>query len=489
MSFLNASPDALATAAGDLTNIREAVNDATAFASRSATGILPAGADEVSAAITSLFNSHAQTFNALAAQGESFHKQFASLLSGAGNTYKGTEQAALQSLRDAVTQAEQPFLPVLTQALGSFGFGTGQLPTPPLPTAPPGQPVALLVGGTGYPVLGGWFPGVIQQLYFPSIMNYGSIFTPEQLWPITPWLGGQTLGQSVANGVPLLNAAINTELARGNPVTVWGTSQGSTVADLEIRSLMAQGSPNANQLSFILTGNPENPNGGILERFVGAYIPVLDLYGYGATPPNAPYHITMVTNEYDGVSDFPQYPLNLVSDLNAGAGFLLGGDHDYAPYPTAGTVQLPTSPGYTGNTTYLFNLEQNVPLLTPLRQYLPAPYGNAFADLLQPDVRVIVDMGYGTGEYANIPTPASLFELPDPFTILPDLATGTIQGPQAFLHDLGFPVNMPTGYPMDPELNPDLNFPLPQISTTGLSLLLGAEGDATKLLGLEPGWD
>jgi hypothetical protein len=163
--------------------------------------------------------------------------------------------------------------------------------------------------------------------------------------------------------------------------------------------------------------------------------------------------------------------------------------HDYAPYPTAGTVQLPTSPGYTGNTTYLFNLEQNVPLLTPLRQYLPAPYGNAFADLLQPDVRVIVDMGYGTGEYANIPTPASLFELPDPFTILPDLATGTIQGPQAFLHDLGFPVNMPTGYPMDPELNPDLNFPLPQISTTGLSLLLGAEGDATKLLGLEPGWD
>ena len=53
-----------------------------------------------------------------------------------------------------------------------------------------------------------------------------------------------------------------------------------------------------------------------------------------------------------------------------------------------------------------------MPLLTPLRQYLPAPYGNTFADLLQPDVRVIVDMGYGTGEYANIPTPASLFELP-----------------------------------------------------------------------------
>jgi len=158
MSFLNTSPGALATAAGDLTNIREVANDATAFASRSTTGILTAGADEVSAAITALFNSHAQTFNALAAQGESFHKQFASLLSGAGNTYEGAEQAALQSLRDAVTEVEQPFIPVLTQALGSFGFGTGQLPTPPLPTAPPGQPVALLVGGTGYPVLAAGFP-------------------------------------------------------------------------------------------------------------------------------------------------------------------------------------------------------------------------------------------------------------------------------------------------------------------------------------------
>ncbi len=425
------------------------------------------------------------------AQAAGFHGQFASPMSGAGNAYEGTEQAALQSLRDTVTEVEQPFIPVLTQALGSFGFGTTQLPTPPLPTAPPGQTVALLVGGTGYPVLGGWFPGVIQQLYFPSITNYGSIFTPEQFWPITPWLGGQTLGQSAANGVPLLNTAINTELAQGNPVVVWGTSQGSTVADLEIRSLMAQGSPYANQLSFILTGNPENPNGGFLERFVGAYIPGLDVLGYGATPPNAPYHITMITNEYDGVSDFPQYPLNVVSDANALAGFLIGGDHDYAPYPSAGQVQLPTSPGYTGNTTYLFNLEQNVPLLAPLRLYVPAPYGNALADLLQPDLRVIVDLGYGTGEYANIPTPASLLQIPDPFTTVPDLVTGTIQGPTAALVDLGvLPGSMyPTGYPMTPLLNPDLNYPLPQSSVTGLSLLTGAEGTVAADLGLVPSWD
>jgi len=153
-------------------------------------------------------------------------------------------------------------------------------------------------------------------------------------------------------------------------------------------------------------------------------------------------------------------------------------------------IQLPTSPGYTGNTTYYERLTQDLPLLWPLRM-LPAPFGNALADLLQPDLRVLVDMGYGSGEYANLPTPASLFELPDPFTIVPALANGAIQGPQAALVDLGLlPASMmPTGYPFNPELNPDLNFPLPQSPVTVISLLTGSEGELMRLLGQIPSWD
>ena len=113
------------------------------------------------------------------------------------------------------------------------------------------------------------------------------------------------------------------------------------------------------------------------------------------------------------------------------------------------------------------------------------------ADLLQPDLRVLADMGYGSGEYANIPTPASLFELPDPFTIVPDLLHGAVQGPQAALVDLGFlPQSMmPTGYPFNPMLDPGLNFPLPQSSVTGVSLLTGFEGQLMRTLGLIPSWD
>jgi hypothetical protein len=46
----------------------------------------------------------------------------------------------------------------------------------------------------------------------------------------------------------------------------------------------------------------------------------------------------------------------------------------------------------------------DLPLLDPLRG-IPV-IGNPLADLVQPDLRVIVDLGYGDG-YANVPTPAS----------------------------------------------------------------------------------
>jgi hypothetical protein len=200
------------------------------------------------------------------------------------------------------------------------------------------------------------------------------------------------------------------------------------------------------------------------------------------------------SNQYDMVADFPRYVLNPVSDANAVMGFFLfHGSHDYVdltPTQVGPAIQLPTSPGYAGNTRYYELLTQNLPLVAPLRM-LPAPLGNALADLLQPDLRVIVDMGYGSGEYANLPTPASLFELPNPFTIVPDLAHGAVQGPQAALVDLGAlpPSMMPTGYPFNPVLDPGLNFPLPQSPITEVSLLTGAEGRLMRALGQIPSWD
>lgn len=313
------------------------------------------------------------------------------------------------------------------------------------------------------------------------------VFTPEQFWPVTPQIGNMTFGQSVAQGLTMLNNALVSPtsgvLTHGNSALVFGYSQSATIATEEINALMAAGSHYQGQLSFTLVGNPNNPVGGILERFPGFYIPFLDVAFDGATPPNSPYPVSIYTAQYDGIADLPQYPINLISDLNAFMGYFFV--HDTYPLMTAGqitnAVPLPTSPGYSG-TNYYMLMTQNLPLLQPIRDI---PYiGNPIADLVQPDLRVLVDLGYANynygagGNYANIPTPAGLFEIPNPFTVFPDLGAGAIQGAQGALVDLGLlpQADLPNAYPYVPSLDPSLNVFLGQPSTTLLSELSGAAG-------------
>jgi hypothetical protein len=466
--------EALTQAAADVGNIETALEEANAVAVPPTTSVLAPGADEVSAAITALFNGHAQAYQELAAQAAAFHRQFATLLAQAGAAYQNTEQASEQLLRDTVTKVEQPLAARLP-------YGST---TPIPPTVPQNSSVGLILGGSDEP----FTEALLQQI--PGLYNLPTssnslLYTPEQFWPFTPQYGGMTLGQSVSQGVTLLNSAIQTQLGAGNSVTVWGTSQSSIIITEEIRNLMAAGSPDASKLSFILTGDPNNPNGGILERFTGYYNRGLDILFNGATPANSPYATAIYTNQYDPICDFPQYPLNATSDLNA----IMGGHEHFYQYPTSTYYQLPTSPGYTGNTTYYMRLDQTLPLVQPLRGL--GTTGNAIADLLQPDLRVIVDMGYGSNEYANLPTPAQLLEIPNIPVIAHDLATGTVQGVKAFGVDMGWlpRSDFPNAYPYLPALDPQLNFTTGQPSVTGISLLAGAEHQLMNSLGLIPEWD
>lgn len=55
MSFLIAAPEAVASAASDLAGIGSVIGEANAAAVVPTTGVIPAAADEVSAAIAALF--------------------------------------------------------------------------------------------------------------------------------------------------------------------------------------------------------------------------------------------------------------------------------------------------------------------------------------------------------------------------------------------------------------------------------------------------
>jgi hypothetical protein len=62
MSFVIAAPKFVTAAASDLANIGSSLSEANGAAAAPTTGMMAADADEVSAAITSLFNARAQGY-------------------------------------------------------------------------------------------------------------------------------------------------------------------------------------------------------------------------------------------------------------------------------------------------------------------------------------------------------------------------------------------------------------------------------------------
>ena len=80
MSYVVISPESVAAAAGDLTNLGSTISAANAMAAASTTELLPAGADEISAQIAALFGGHGLEYQAVSAQVAAFHDQFVQTL-------------------------------------------------------------------------------------------------------------------------------------------------------------------------------------------------------------------------------------------------------------------------------------------------------------------------------------------------------------------------------------------------------------------------
>jgi diacyltrehalose acyltransferase len=292
----------------------------------------------------------------------------------------------------------------------------------PTPAAFPGQPV---------------FPG-----YSPLVVS-----TPEGDFP-----------QALTTGVSDLDQAITQQLNENNNVVVFGYSESSSIATQEmvnLDALPANEQPNPADLQFVLVEDLNNPNGGFIERF-----PFLATESVPATPADSPYPTDIYNIEYSGSSDFPQYPLNILADLNAAAGytdlhpFLLPGyPATFNTSELAGAVLEPTSPGYSGATEYFMIPTQNLPLLDLLRD-VPG-VGPAMADLIQPDLRVLVDMGYNWTGYADVDTPAdATMPSVDSTTVSAELAAGAQQGMIAAEVDLGMlpTADLPNAYPYLPDV-------------------------------------
>lgn len=213
---------------------------------------------------------------------------------------------------------------------------------------------------------------------------------PRELWPI-PSLGSMSFDDSANIGARVLYETLQS--TPGQKV-LYGHSQGSAVQTIVLKDYVAgrhPDMPSPDELSFYMIANPDRPNGGILARLPGLKIPILNITFLGPTPETK-YNVVDVTKQYDGVSDFPEDPLNVLAVVNA----LLGHHYLHDDYSDVDINSPNNIVKVSGNTTYITVPTKKLPLLKPVRDILSSVGRNEtpFLDAIEPGLRTIIESGY-----------------------------------------------------------------------------------------------
>ncbi|MGH3560946.1 MAG: PE-PPE domain-containing protein [Mycobacterium sp.] len=345
------------------------------------------------------------------------------------------------------------------------------------------EAIGLVIGGSGTPIPGTDYVDAANDLYidnplhpiypgttYPGVLANG-LFTPEGLYPLdginvlrfnfpNDATGFPAQSTSVGQGLTILDNNIQANLPATS--TVFGYSQSATIASYEMDKLDPSGTPSDLPVQFLLIGDPSAPNGGLLERFAGyettsgethalpLNLPSLG-FSFNSVTPSDDFTTSIYSMEYDGFTDFPRYPINLLADLNAFLGikeihgtYLNGGVNGSGPTPEqiADAQLLPGSEDATTDPctdclTNYYMIDETPPLVA----LLPKP----LQDLLGPDLTMLINLGYGNPDFgystapANVPTPFGLFPDVDLSTVFKDLVSGAQQGSAAFEADMSNP--------------------------------------------------
>ena len=402
---------------------------------------------------------------------------------------------------------------VATAGAGVLGLSATMNPA----SAHADDDIGLVMGGSGLPIPGSGYVGAANELYInnPLHPNFpdttypdpyaNGLFTPEGWYPIEGVHnlyinypldadGFSSQSTSVGQGVTILENAINSNLAADDASTVFGYSQSAIISTQVMELLDPTNTPGGSSvpsgdLQFLLIGDPNNPNGGLLERFNGfettsgqtvpdqLNLPSLGVAFDGATPSDS-FSTDIYTLEYDGLADFPRYPLDFLSDLNAFLGFaeihgtyLDGGVDGVGPTAEqiADATLLPGSAldGATDSLTNYYMIDETAPLVSLLPQSLQ--------ELLGPDLTYLINLGYGDGSLGYSVTPDSPADVATPFGLFPDVSLSTVLSTLATDTEQGFENLMSGTDPYSAALDPATS------SATSVTDLLSAlEADAAN---------
>ena len=298
---------------------------------------------------------------------------------------------------------------------------------------------ALMMGGTGMPVPSSeWMDSIINDYIDPAT---GTDYTAQ----VVPTPANLPVDLSVQNGLADLQTAMATQQLAdpGAPYVIEGYSMSALIAvdeEEQLASMTAAGQ-SVPDVTVALFGSGNRPNGGIYERLDGLYVPGVGVDANGAEPTDLGVPTIDVADQYDGLADVPQYPANLVADLNDLLGIIYvhtsyGDGAVPGLFPDSTPLTGPFTDDYalgsmeivkqvTGDATYYLIPTQTLPLLDPL---LDLGVPQSVLNIVQPALQVIVEAGYDRSIPFGDPTPFELIPTLDPVTFTLEFGNGVVEG-------------------------------------------------------------
>ncbi|MDA4110863.1 PE-PPE domain-containing protein [Mycolicibacterium holsaticum] len=254
--------------------------------------------------------------------------------------------------------------------------------------------------------------------------NSVAVITPEENWPN---YGRLKIGESIRKGGAALHSCLTSSVCDYNKdvdsaapsvsdtFIVFGYSQSATIALLEKQRLAAEYAEGEGpNVVFVVIGAPR-PNGGLSSRDTTGIVTFL-LFGRWPDQSipvpistDTRYLTVNIALQYDGFSDFPLNPLNLLATLNAYMGITQShGSYGSHSLSDPGVLDQ----GQYGDTRYYLIPADVLPLLKPVQRI---PFiGHALADTLDPVLRVIIESAYDRSVSPGVRTPFNVFYFENP---------------------------------------------------------------------------
>lgn len=281
----------------------------------------------------------------------------------------------------------------------------------------------------------------LNNYFNPTDPNYGF---PGYDMVKVPWMSdsfdddpGYQVSQD--DGVEKLDAAItkylNVDDGEEDYIVAAGYSSSANVVIREMKYLdsLGEAAPSPDQIKFLVLGSPHRPNGGIFGRFPG-----FNLLGipFEETNPDTQYELTDIGYEYDPISDFPAYPLMPLTLLNSLAGWqLLHISYGGVESDLDNAIDNPNMTYYDEEKgiQYITIAAPHLPLLMPAYMVADAlpplkPFIEPVLKLIEPTLKVLVDLGYNRDVPVGEHLPAQLLPKHDPAKVAADLAEAMAKG-------------------------------------------------------------